>query len=460
MKNIVSYGMEIKDEYRCFYDTITIYQKAVSFLVSVANDNYELLSELGAIVYKQSVIEKLVHTTSRHEAVYKAFDLNFPKFPIYFLRSAIRAAIGTVESYRKGLKLWEESGRKGKKPRLKIKSNEMPVFYKGNMFELAKDGCSYDCRIKLRINNDWKYKSFRLRKTDLDHLGKKGLRLEDGTNPTLRKKGKRFELCFAFTVDVDLDKTKKRILACDIGVNNAAVLSVMEENGTVQERRFVDFPVEEDRFNSILNEIRGAHSKSPCKTNRLNRYVEHYNKALSVKTASAIVEMAREFHCDVIVMEHLEGKKKKIKGSKAMRLSLWRKRDVEKRVEYLAHSHGIRFSTVCAWNTSRLAYDGSGVVVRDKHNYSLCTFKNGKKYNCDLSASYNIGARYFAREIWKSLPVKVASTLKAKVPELWYGVNCTLSTLINLYAVKDELPKLSSDGSVEAYFQPSKEATV
>ena len=149
--------------------------------------------------------------------------------------------------------------------------------------------------------------------------------------------------------------------------------------------------------------------------------------------------MAVEYECDVIVMENLSGNKGRIHGSKAMRLALWRKRDIVKRVGALAHSKGIRFSTVCAINTSRLAYDGTGEVVRDKDNHSLCTFTTGKKYSSDLSASYNIGARYFAREIWKSLPGKVASTLKAKVPELWYGAHCTLSTLINLYAVKDDL---------------------
>ncbi|MGN0005305.1 MAG: hypothetical protein ACI37Z_04985 [Candidatus Gastranaerophilaceae bacterium] len=46
--------------------------------------------------------------------------------------------------------------------------------------------------------------------------------------------------------------------------------------------------------------------------------------------------------------------------------------------------------------TSKLAYDGTGRVLRGKygnHNtYELCTFITGKIYNCDLSASYNIGA--------------------------------------------------------------------
>ena len=33
--------------------------------------------------------------------------------------------------------------------------------------------------------------------------------------------------------------------------------------------------------------------------------------------------------------------------------------------------------------------------------YSLCRFRNGKVYNCDLSAAQNIGARYFLREYAK-----------------------------------------------------------
>ena len=73
-----------------------------------------------------------------------------------------------------------------------------------------------------------------------------------------------------------------------------------------------------------------------------------------------------------------------------------------------AHAEGMRVSCICACNTSRLAYDGSGTVKRGKaagfESYSVCKFQNGKIYNCDLSASYNIGSRYFIREILKTFP--------------------------------------------------------
>ena len=88
--------------------------------------------------------------------------------------------------------------------------------------------------------------------------------------------------------------------------------------------------------------------------------------------------------------------------------------------------------------TSRLAFDGSGYVLRGKdadlNNYSLCKFSNSKIYNCDLSASYNIGSRYFIREILKSLPVRERLELEAKVPQVSKRSTCTLSTLINLNA--------------------------
>ena len=93
--------------------------------------------------------------------------------------------------------------------------------------------------------------------------------------------------------------------------------------------------------------------------------------------------------------ERLEGEGEKLTNL----MFMWRKRDIQKRCEHQAHRNGMRISRICAWNTSRLAYDGTGTVAHDSRNHSLCVFQTGKRYNCDLSASYNIGARYFIREL-------------------------------------------------------------
>ena len=99
----------------------------------------------------------------------------------------------------------------------------------------------------------------------------------------------------------------------------------------------------------------------------------------------------------------------------------------------------MRISRICPWGTSKYAYDGSGAVLRGEdggfQTYGLCKFKNGKTYNCDLSASYNIGARYFIRGLLKSEPERVRLQLETKVPEACKRSTCTFSTLISLNAV-------------------------
>ena len=104
----------------------------------------------------------------------------------------------------------------------------------------------------------------------------------------------------------------------------------------------------------------------------------------------------------------------------------------------MASRHGIRVSYICAVNTSRLAYDGTGRVLRGRdagfNTYELCRFQSGKVYNCDLSASKNIGARYFIRVFLKSVSAKKLLSVSAKVPELGRRTCCTLATLINFHA--------------------------
>ena len=145
------------------------------------------------------------------------------------------------------------------------------------------------------------------------------------------------------------------------------------------------------------------------------------------------------FHADVIVFEHLDKTGRK-RGSKRQRLHMWKAGYVQKMVEGKAHRQGMRISRVCAWKTSRLAYDGSGEVKRGKESertngcYSICEFTTGKIYNCDLNAAYNIGARYYVREIIKSLPERERLALEAKVPAAARRSTCTLSTLISLNA--------------------------
>ena len=434
MMLMVSREARIIDEYRPFLDTIDIYQKVLSFLIDVADEHYSEICDLTS-QKAMTAVERMVHSTSSRKALYPSFDIRFQKFPSYLRCAAIFEAIAAVILYRKNLAAWESSDRSRKKPRLNRKRSSMPAFYRGNMFILDKKDGAYTVRLKLWKDNDWKWHEFRLSEADVRNIEKE-FNLSEAKCPVLRKHGHRFSLSFAFESEAELSEKKKidTICAVDIGVNNAAVCSIIRSNGTVTGRKFISFPGEEDRLRRILNERRAAHSRSACRTHKLDRFLRNHNENLSRMTASAIAEFAAANDANVIVMEHLNSEGK-IKGSKKERLHLWRKGDILKRTEAIAHRKSIRFSTVYAGGTSKYAFDGSGAVRRDKDNHSLCTFKTGKRYNADLSASYNIGGRYLIRELLKACPETEASEAKAKVPDLSARATCTLSTYISLLAV-------------------------
>jgi IS605 OrfB family transposase len=213
----------------------------------------------------------------------------------------------------------------------------------------------------------------------------------------------------------------------------------MKKDGTVLARKFINFASEKDQLAHTLNKIKGVSQKSGShNTTKLWRYAKFKNEELARKIAKAITDYAVEQNVDVIVFEHLDMKGKK-RGSKKQKLHLWKKNSIQKYVEHKAHRQSIRVSHICAWGTSKLAYDGSGVVLRGKdagfNTYELCKFGNGKVYNCDLSASYNIGARYFIRELEKSTPAKKWSLIQAKVPECAKRTQCTYNTLVKILKV-------------------------
>lgn len=184
----------------------------------------------------------------------------------------------------------------------------------------------------------------------------------------------------------------------------------MQSDGTVTARKFINFPVEKDHLYHILNRIKKKqrqHGRTGGKTDW--KIAMQISDELSKKIASSIVDFAVLHGVNVIVFEHLSTGGK-IRGSKKQRLHLWRKRSIQEMTEHKAHRCLIWISRICAWNTSRLAFDGSGRLQRDKNNHQLAAFANGKQYNCDLSASYNIGARYFLREYCNAYP-KIAGQI-------------------------------------------------
>ena len=154
-------------------------------------------------------------------------------------------------------------------------------------------------------------------------------------------------------------------------------------------------------------------------------------------TCHEILAFAKQYNADVIVFEYLNQMNvpKGFYGAKKLRFKLryWRKTAIQNKVEEMAHYEGMRVRRINPRNTSALAFDGSGKVFRSTRK-DLCTFTTGKQYHADLNASYNIGARYFIKEIQKTISETKWLSLQAKVPELAKRTSQTLSSLISLYS--------------------------
>ena len=411
-------------------DTVSLYRKAVDFFIAVMMSNWDQfagLSQTDAV--RKS--ETLCIRTAKRPIVTYDFSVDFYKFPSYLRRAAIAAAFGAVSSYKTRLAQWKINPQ-GKEPGLPKAGRIFPVFYKDQQF--VREG-RYCARIKVYIRNTWDWLTVPLRKTDVNYIA---LYCATRTElcPAIRKRGKVWSLDFSYEEKVDLNETNiedQVIVAVDLGINNAATAVVMRSDGTVLERHFLRLSKEKDSLERALGRIGNARRHGAKRMPRLWGRAKGINDDIARKTAAFILDVAIKAGAHVVVMEHLDLKGRK-RGSKRWRLHHWRAQYVQKMVESKAHRAKMRVSRVCAWGTSRLAFDGSGRVTRDADNYSLCTFATGKRYHADLNAALNIGARYFIRERFKSLPETVRQALSAKVPEVLRRSTCTLCSLFRFCA--------------------------
>ncbi len=356
------------------------------------------------------MMEMLTHHTAKNpKPKYADFDVLFPKFPVYFRRAAIASAYGKWSSWRSNYLNWEEERFEAikkkkrftkKAPIFSYEHAEYPVFYKGNMFKQDAEGY----QIKVFQQNDWVWLPIQVKKkTDLT---RRGLTDWKQCNPRLVKKGSKYFLTFAYEKKVLLHQKEplhSRILAVDLGITNSAVGVVMETNGTVLARKFVNQAKEKDHLYHLTNQLKKAQRQTFG--GRCPRYwsrIRGLQRQIINDTASQLLQLAKAQGVDTIVFEYLRKMKipKGFYGAKRLRFKLhyWRQVAVQRKVEEMAHYEGLRISRVLARGTSKYAFDGSGEVVRTPRK-DLCTFASGKRYHADLNASYNIGARFYLRAL-------------------------------------------------------------
>ena len=437
--SVVSYNVEVINNTNklrhIVANTLALYNSALNYVCDVVLEHYDEIKKLNNLEGRM-YLEHLIHNTKNNIAKYD-FDSIYYKLPCYLLRDIESKAIGHIFSYKSNLDNYKKerynkisNGKKFKKKEPSLsKCNLLPSFYKGNMYKMISDN---KIALKIYEDNDWKYEEFKLKKNDLKYINKiNGKRY----NPEIKIIGKKIYIKFSFEIeDVKLQNkelNKRIICGVDLGVNNDATISIMNYEGTILGRHFINTN-NKDLMNHLLNKKRKIQRNSGnykyLRNLHINNKINSINENIVNHTVNQIIKICLSYGVDVIVFENLRHKFKKAKKSFRARLHRWRKIAIYNKAYEMAHRNGIRVSTVNPNGTSKYAYDGSGLVERDNDNYSICKFVSGKIYNCDLSASYNIAARYYIRETLKPLDVNSRSELETKASLALSGTKLTYNT--------------------------------
>ena len=239
--------------------TAGTYRKAVDFFIGVCNKEWDVISACKEQSKKVNAAESFTVRTKTRPFVPYDFSQDFYKFPSYLRRAAIAEAVGKVSSYRSNLKNWEAEDKRtrGKCPGYPKAGYIYPAMYRYNMF--VRTG-TYTASIKVYTRGTWDWLDIGLCKGDVDYILRHCKNREECV-PTLQKRGKLWYLDFAFKEDITLPETEapaRRILAVDLGINNACACSVMEADGTVTGRGFLKLPGENDHLTRAIGRIKKA----------------------------------------------------------------------------------------------------------------------------------------------------------------------------------------------------------
>jgi IS605 OrfB family transposase len=389
-------------------NTVSEFRRLVRCLVGVVNTHW---STIGLLDAKSQIpaIEKLIHQTARNpDPKYQYFNRRFYKFPSYYRRGAIQFAVGQVSSFNTRYMEWQ-SGKRARKdalpPRLNADCGTYPPLYKGQCIKFAEDNNS--AAIKVFNGTDWIWTTVGITGHRERHLTPNNVR----KSPYLVVNDKSHHLSVPFQIKIPKLKDSESVLSVDLGINTTATVSVVNFDGTVSHREFIHPGRDIDRRDKRLKRISHKASLSG-KLQRgfargLYRKAGNINREIGQKVSATLVKIAKRYGVKHIVFEHLKGWRPKggrKRSTLKQRFHNWLHRRIVNLTEMKWSELGGKVVFVNPRGTSSYAYDGSGKLKRSSSNYELAVFASGKQYNCDLSASYNIGARFILKLLGGNSP--------------------------------------------------------
>jgi IS605 OrfB family transposase len=383
-----------------FDETVKVYRRLCRHLVGLI---YTHWAELGGLSNQQVIpaVERLIHQTAQNPDVkYPSFDKVFYKFPSYHRRGAIAFAVGQVSSFVTRYQEWQ-SGTRGRRsakpPTLNANTGCYPVLYRGQCYKLHG---FEQIEIKVFNGKDWIWTTVQIAGLRERHTVDSNKLL----SPSLIFNENACHLSVPFECHPDQRQADQNVVAVDLGINTTATVSVVTFDGTVIHREFTHPGRDIDRRDKRLKSVSVRASKTMGKGGNLQkgfcsntyRKCRNINQQIAHIVSKQIVQIAKEFNAAAIVFENLKGWKAtggRKRSTLRQRFHSWLKAMIRNLTEMKWQEVGGKVMDVIAAYTSKLAYDGSGVVQRDSKNYALAKFTSGKQYNCDLNGSQNLAAR-------------------------------------------------------------------
>jgi putative transposase len=406
--------------------TVDEYRRLCRFLVTIVSTHWVDLANLSADQVTPTV-EHLMHPTADNPSVkYAVVSKAFYKFPSYYRRAAIAFAYGQVSSYMTRYWAWqggERSRRDAKPPILNPDTGCYPTLYKGQCYKLY--GLN-EIEIKVFTGKDWIWVKMPISSVRERHLVETNTLL----SPSLIVKGNKCHLSVPFKCKPIKVKGTNRVLAVDLGINTTATVTVIDFDGTVIHREFIHPGRDIDRRDKRLKSVSIKAKKTMGKSGKLfkgfcsniYRKCRNINKQIGHIVSKQIVNLADQYQVNAIVFENLKGWKQKggrRRTNLRQRFHGWLKSLIHDLTLDKWREKGGKTLDVIAAYTSKLAYDGSGLVKRAKDNHALATFSSGKQYNCDLNGSQNIGARGIIKLTGRNDREDFVSKSTGKSPRSW-----------------------------------------
>jgi IS605 OrfB family transposase len=437
--------------------TVSLYRQYIKRLGGIIFIQSPAMSEMNG-QERQQHVERLVHRTKQNpEAKYARFFDDHPvfsKLPSGYRRAAITAALGQMSSFASRYLTWQSGIRRFRTERFPLYNSDAALnpalYHKGSNATIQyKENL---CSIKVWNGTDWVW-------TQWMPITLKGKRHEllsaSQLSPYLLSGKAGIQLGVPFELKPQKIKSDL-VCSVDLGINTSAVAVIVDSHGTVYARKFFKRGLDIDHVGKLMTAIRhkAILTKNLFKGFAANLYRKAYNtlKNMAHHVSRGIVDFAAEHGCSVIVLEDMKGwrpKAGKKRSGLKQRFHTWFHRRFHQFTESKWKELGGKIESVYPRGTSSWAYDGSGKVKRDKFQYELCTFKNGKQFNADLNGAYNIAARYWAktkklsgRNRHQSIPSKssrVESRMPTVLSDLW---NNTIAPSIGHYDTSTKLKSL------------------